>query len=828
MFYDFKDIEEKWKKKWDEDQIYKIDDGSDLPPFYVLDMFPYPSGSSMHVGHPRGYIATDIYSRYKRMSGYNVLHPMGWDSFGLPAEETAMKEKVHPAIVAKRNIDKFRKQLKLIGPDYDWSREISTSDPDFYKHTQRIFLEFFKRGLAYNSMAMVNWCEALGTVLANEDIIDGKSERGEYPVVQRPMRQWILAITEYADRLLDDLKLLTQWPDGIVTAQVNWIGRSEGHQLEFEVTSSSSKIEVFTTKLETLYGVTFIVVALGHPFIEQCKGEIENYEEVQDYIEESRLKTDLEKKKTTEKTGVLLKGLMAIHPGNGKKVSIWVGDYVSEAYGTGAIMGVPAHDKRDLEFAEKFGLDIIPVLAEDETLLNSDEFTGLSTKEGAKKMAEKFGGKKQKKFKIRDWVFSRQRFWGEPFPIVWVKGKEVYKKVSNNVEIKKWLPEKAVSYTDENQDEWFAIPVIPKYLDNVMLPTVESYSSTATGEGPLANISSWVNTYINVDTGEVSNDLTINDEDVFYARRETNTMPQWAGSSWYYLRYIDNKNDVAPFSVDKEKKWSPIRVYAGADHATAHLIYARFWHKVLFDAGMVSYPEPFPRLEFLGYILDTNGGKFSKRNKNSITPDEVIEQTGADSFRLYEMFIGPFEKPVKWNKKGPISMKRFLDRIWRLKSKIVNTESSVEVNKLLHKTIKEVSEDIENFKFNTAVAKYMTFINLAEKDNISKEDFEKFLKIFSPFSPFITEEIWSRLGNTQSIHLSSWPEFAESKVQSEFVTIVAQLNGKKKGLFSFPKDVAQEEVINSILEDDSFKGKITDVEKYRIIFVKNKLINFVG
>ncbi|MCC3589216.1 leucine--tRNA ligase [Microcoleus sp. PH2017_28_MFU_U_A] len=823
--YNHKEIEEKWKTYWEKNKTYSLNEDSLKPKCYVLDMFPYPSGSSMHVGHPRGYVGTDVYSRFKRMQGFNVLHPMGWDAFGLPAEETAIKEKVHPTIVVERNINRFKEQLKLIGPDYDWSREISTADPEFYKQTQRLFLEFFKVGLAYNKEVTVNWCEGLGTVLANEDIVDGKSERGDFPVIQKPMRQWVLGITEYADRLVDDLEQLKQWPEYIKNAQKNWIGRSIGHEVEFEIENQSHSLKVFTTRIDTLFGVSYIGVSPEHEILNQMKDKIKNLSEVKEYVELSKLKTDLDKKKSTEKTGVKIEGLYCINPINSERVDIWVSDYVSSSYGTGAIMGVPAHDERDYEFACKFHIPSIKVIDEKDRLINSNGFSGLSIEEGALKISEKVNSEKVKKFKIRDWVFSRQRFWGEPFPIVWISDIEAYNMALKSP-MKEWLPKSKVSYIDKDDKEWFALPVMPQYLDSVQLPEVESYEQKGTGEGPLSRIPEWVNTAINVETGEVSNYLNIDNKTVFYAKRETNTMPQWAGSSWYYLRFLDNKNLNSPFNKDKEREWCPINVYSGADHATAHLIYARFWHKVLYDANLVANSEPFPRLEFLGYILDTDGSKFSKRKNTAIKPDDVIDEFGADAFRLYEMFIGPFEKPVKWNKNGPLGTKRFLQKVWRLQSQI-STSENIEVKKILHQTIKEVSEDIEVFKFNTAIPRLMKFVTIAERNGISKKQYLEFLQILAPFAPFLTEELWTEFGQLNSIHLSNWPQYDDALIEKNTFELIFQINGKKKGSFLADLGISESEVMEKINNDKNLAAKLKDVKVKKVIFVQDRLINFV-
>ncbi len=807
MNFDPKEFEKKWQDKWNQDEIYKADNSSSKPSCFVLDMFPYPSGSSMHVGHPRGYVATDVYSRFKRMNGFNVLHPMGWDAFGLPAEETAIANKEYPTVTVDRNIETFKTQLMSLGLGYDWSREINTTDPKYYKHTQRIFLEFFRRGLATNSMMTVNWCPALGTVLANEDIVDGKSERGGFPVYQKPMRQWVLKITEYADRLVDDLELLPQWPEKVKNAQVNWIGRSEGHEFSFNTTVDVD-VPVFTTRIDTLPGVTFLVIAPESDLVSQMKSSISNVVEVEKYIEEVKQKTDLDRQASTEKTGVVLEGVTATNPVTKKEIPILVADYVLASYGTGAIMAVPAHDERDAEMAQVFELPSVEVSDTD-----------------AKEIAQLVGAETKKRYKIRDWVFSRQRFWGEPFPIVWIEGKENYDSLQTTV-LKEWLPEEPVTYSSEGKD-FFAVPVMPDFLDAMQLPQVESYEPTGTMEGPLAGIDEWVNAYLNPNTGEVASESR--SDDWVPVKRETNTMPQWAGSSWYWLRFMDTQNDTEPFSKESSKYWGPVNVYAGADHAVAHLIYARFWHKVMQDAGMVDFSEPFERLEFLGYILAADGTKISKRKGNSRSPEEIVNQVGADSFRLYEMAIGPFEKAIPWNDNGLVGSRRFLERVWkeaiRVYEKKSETSDSVALASI-HKAIKKVGEDIETFKFNTAVSSMMICLNEIQDKELSVSDFDLFVRVLAPFAPHTSEELWSQ-NNTGSIHIIDWPVFSPELIKDDVLILPIQINGKRRAEIHVPVDTSEDEIKSLALNDSSVKEKIGDSEIKKYIYVPGKIINIV-
>lgn len=797
--YDHKEIEKKWQEKWQEDNLYKSQNDFDKtkPKSYVLDMFPYPSGEGLHVGHPKGYIATDIYSRMKKMQGYNILHPMGWDAFGLPAENFAIKNKVHPRVAVEKNIKRFKEQLSKIGFNYDWNREINTTDPEYYKWTQWIFLKMFEKGLAYESYEPINWCPSCQTGLANEDLeSDGTCERCGSLVEKRPMRQWVLRITDYADRMLNDLTKLN-WPDSIKEAQRNWIGRSEGTELSFELRDKSleGEIKVFTTRADTLFGATYLVVAPENQWLQQeilnPKSEITNKSEIQKYINEAKARTEIERTDAKkEKTGVEIKGIKAVNPANGEEVPVFVADYVLGNYGTGAVMAVPAHDDRDFEFAKKYELPINEVISggnissnaytDEGTLINSGEFDEMKSEEAREKIAEKFG-EKVTKYKLRDWVFSRQRYWGEPIPLVHC---EKCGKVG--------VPEKDLP---------------------VRLPDVEHYEPTGTGESPLANISEWVNTVCPKCGGP--------------AKRETNTMPQWAGSSWYYLRFIDPHNGKNLVDPKKEEYWAPVDVYVGGDHAVRHLIYARFWHKFLYDIGEVSTEEPFARLEFLGFILAKDGRKMGKRWGNVINPDDIVNVWGADTLRLYEMFMGPFENTIAWNEDNLIGVRRFIERVWRFTEKIKD-ENVPAIENILHRTIKKIGEDIESFKFNTAISQLMIFLNTAEKEGgIGKSQFQEFLKLLSPFAPHMTEEIWSHFGHTKSIHLEEWPKFDESKIKEENANIVVQINGKIRAQFETSIGISKDETKEKALALPDVIKWLEGKEIKKVIFVPNKIVNFV-
>jgi len=793
--YNHKKIEGKWQKSWEEKGIYKTSEEKDRDKFYVLDMFPYPSGAGLHVGHPKGYIATDIFARTKRMKGFNVLHPMGWDAFGLPAENFAIKNKMHPAICVEKNIATFKKQLGKLGFSYDWEREINTTDPSFYKWTQWTFIQMFKKGLAYESYEPINWCPSCKTGLANEDLENGKCERCGSEIEKKPIRQWVLKITDYADRMLQDLDKLPNWDKSIKDMQRNWIGKSEGAHIEFKIKDFDYKIKVFTTRPDTLFGATYMVLAPEHALVQELKGKIENWDEVEKYIKESKKKSEIDRMDLTkEKTGVKLEGIFAINPTNSEELSIFIADYVLSGYGTGAIMAVPAHDERDFEFATKFGLKIKEVIKGgnlgegpylgDGVLLNSGEFDGLASEEAKQKIVELVGGEIAINYRIQDWVFSRQRYWGEPIPIV-------------------------------HCEKCGAVP-LPEDQLPLKLPEVKNYEPTGTGESPLAGIDEWVNTTCPKCGGP--------------AKRETNTMPQWAGSSWYYLRFIDPRNDKKLINKDKDKYWSPVDFYVGgAEHATRHLIYARFWHKFLFDIGVVNYDEPFERLQHVGLILAEDGRKMSKRWGNVINPDEIVDTFGADSMRIYEMFMGPFSQSCAWNTNGLMGARRFLEKIWKIFWNLrEDFKSDKDLIRELHKTIKKVGNDIEEFKLNTGVSSMMKFVNLIEeKKGISREDFKQFLKILSPFAPHITEEIWEKLGQIDSIYNSEWPKYDEKLAQDEKYLIAVQINGKVRSEIEIEEGESNEVIEKQALKDEKVVKWIGNNEIKKMIYIKNRVLNIV-
>lgn len=797
MEYNFDQIEKKWQKTWDEEQTFKTALDQTKPKYYVLDMFPYPSGSGLHVGHPEGYTATDIMARYKRAKGFNVLHPMGWDSFGLPAENYAIKTGTHPEKTTEKNIETFKRQLKMLGFSYDWTREIATSKVDYYKWTQWIFVQLYNKGLAYESEMNVNWCPELKTVLANEEVVNGKSEIGGHPVIRKPMKQWMLKITEYADRLLEDLDDL-DWPDSVKEMQRNWIGRSVGAEVTFK-TESGEDIDVFTTRADTLFGATYMVLAPEHDLVSKIMTD-DKKEEIEAYIQTASRKSDLERTELNkDKTGVHT-GSYAINPANGEKIPVWISDYVLSTYGTGAIMAVPAHDQRDWEFAKEFNLDITPVLEggniEEEAFtgegphINSDFLNGLNKEEAIEKMVswieEKNIGKKTINYKLRDWLFSRQRYWGEPFPLL--KDKETGKVVR--------------CLTEEE------LPVV--------LPDVEKYEPSGTGESPLATIDEWLYFTDPVSGKEV--------------RRETNTMPQWAGSCWYYLRYIDPSNKDKPWDEELEKYWMPVDLYIGGmEHAVMHLLYARFWHKVMFDLGLVSIKEPFKKLVNQGMILGEDGEKMSKSRGNVINPDSVVEQYGADTLRLYEMFMGPLERTKPWSMNGVKGVFNFISKAFKT---FANTEyyaeDSEETLKLLHKTIKKVTEDIEGMKFNTAISQMMIFNNhCAKVKSFSKNTASLFAQILAPYTPHAAEEIWLIAGNTESLSYSPWPSFDESLVTEDSITMAIQVMGKTRGTITVPADISKEDFFTAAKTDEKIVKYIEGKTIVKEIYVPGKICNFV-
>lgn len=767
MSYDHKSIEKKWQEK----ESFKTGNDYSKPKFYFLDMFPYPSGVGIHVGHPRGYIASDILSRYKRMQGFNVLHPMGWDAFGLPAENYAIKTGIHPKITTAENIAKSKDQLKKIGLSYDWSREINTTDPQYYKWTQWIFLKMFEHGLAYESVLPINWCPSCKTGLANEEVVNGNCERCGTAVTKKNVRQWVLKITQYADRLLSDLELL-DWPEKIKEMQRNWIGKSYGADVLFKL-NNGKEVKVFTTRPDTLFGATFLILSPEHPLIPDVLDELDNKQEVINYLEETKNKSDIERME--EKTGVPLSGLFAVNPVNGRQIPVWTANYVLSSYGYGAIMSVPAHDQRDYDFATKYGLDIIEVVSggelpytEEGVLINSGRFDGMKSSEAKEKIVQEFDVISASiNYKLRDWVFSRQRYWGEPIPLIHC--------------------EKCGIVPEEN------LPL--------KLPEVEKYEPTGTGESPLADIEDWVNVKCPKCGGD--------------AKRETNTMPQWAGSCWYYLRFIDPNNDNALVDSEKEKYFQPVDLYiGGAEHAVLHLLYARFWHKFLYDIGVVSTKEPFLKLKNQGTILAYDGQKMSKSKGNTVSPDEIIEKYGADSLRVYEMFLGPFEDAISWNENGLIGVHRFLEKVWNIRLIEGDTE-----DKLLHQTIKKVTEDIEAFKFNTAISSMMILINEWTKTGTTRENFNLFLKLLYPFAPHISRELMEG-GDL------SWPRFDESLIENDTITLVIQVNGKFRDSVSLTKGLDQKEVESIVLKREKVKKWINgDIKK--VIFIQDKLINIL-
>lgn len=937
--FDHTEIEKKWQARWKEEHIYKATEDTTKPKSYVLDMFPYPSGEGLHVGHPKGYIATDIYSRYKRMTGHQVLHPMGWDAFGLPAENYALKNKIHPRSAVDRNVQRFKSQLELLGFDYDWDREINTTDPEYYRWTQWIFTQLYKKGLAYESYEPINWCPSCQTGLANEDLeSDGTCERCGSTVEQKPMRQWVLKIREYADRMLEDLNDLN-WAEHIKELQRNWIGRSEGAEIDFEL-SVGEKVTVFTTRPDTLFGVTYLVLAPEHVLIEKHKHSIRNWPEVSAYVTEAKNKKEMDRlNDSKEKTGVQLDGLTAINPANNEIIPVYIADYVLASYGTGAIMAVPAHDERDFQFAKKFNLKVRQVIgrifnkfdqvevhrrgvygivtnekgeyllqhfknkgfywlpgggmedneteeeclrrelaeesgftsftnvtkvttvfydhnsrkdgrsARNETiiyklsvdsteqnaisltaaeiddglkliwvhpneldkilqdgelsrselvkyvinlstdsaeadhgaLVNSGEFNGMTSEEAKQTITEKVGGRMTKTYKLRDWVFSRQRYWGEPIPII-------------------------------HCEKCGAVPVPESELP-VKLPDVEHYEPTGDGRSPLANITSWVNTTCPTCSGS--------------AKRETNTMPQWAGSSWYYLRYMDPKNSSALVSATCERYWAPVDVYVGgAEHATRHLIYARFWHKFLYDIGVVSTKEPFQKLYSVGLVMAEDGRKMSKRWGNVINPDDVVAHVGADTLRIYEMFMGPFENAIAWSKDGVVGARRFLERVHGLSEHITDIESE-DTRMLLHKTIKKVGEDIIAFKFNTAISSMMILLNALEKTGLSKQSYLTFLRLLAPFAPHLTEELWVSAGNSSSIHTSEFPTFEEALIRDDVVTIGVQINGKVRGQITITSDATEQEALSAIEKNEQLQSKLVMIKLIKVIYVPGKIVNLV-
>lgn len=804
MAYDHRKIEKKWQNYWAEHETFRTPDEDSKEKYYVLDMYPYPSGAGLHVGHPEGYTATDVFSRMKRMQGYNVLHPMGWDAFGLPAEQYAVKTGNDPRDFTKTNIDNFRRQIKSLGLSYDWSREISTTDPAYYKWTQWIFLKLYEKGLAYMDEVPVNWCPGLGTVLANEEVIDGKSEVGGFQVVQKPMKQWILRITAYADRLLEDLEEV-DWPEGIKDMQRNWIGRSEGAEITFAIDGHDESFTVFSTRPDTLFGATYAVLSPEHPLVDQIttqqqKSAVKQYQET--VAEKNELeRTDLAK----EKTGVFT-GAYVINPVNEEKLPIWIADYVLMSYGSGAIMAVPAHDGRDWDFAKKFDLPIREVVSGgdveqeaytgDGVLVNSSFLNGLNQRDAIENMITWLEannkGKRKTTYRLRDWLFSRQRYWGEPIPILHLEDGTM-----------KPVPEEDLP---------------------LMLPNAEEVKPSGTGESPLANIEEWVNT-VDPETGQK-------------ARRETNTMPQWAGSCWYYLRFVDPHNEERFADPEKLKKWLPVDIYiGGAEHAVLHLLYARFWHKFLYDLGMVPTKEPFQRLYNQGMILGEGNEKMSKSKGNVVNPDEIIETHGADTLRLYEMFMGPLDAAIAWSETGVEGARRFLDRVWRLiatgsgelNPQITDIAADASLEKVYHQTVKKVTENFEALRFNTGISQLMIFVNEANKqETLPKSYMESFIKLLSPVAPHLCEELWSLLGHNETIAYEAWPTYNEAKLMEQEVEIVVQINGKVRSKLRMPKDISKEKMEETALGDEKIRVNISGKAVRKVIVVPGKLVNIVA
>ena len=802
MAYNHKSIEKKWQKYWLEHKTFKTTEDPEKKNFYALDMFPYPSGQGLHVGHPEGYTATDIIARMKRMQGYNVLHPMGWDAFGLPAEQYALKTGHTPKEFTKKNINNFRRQIQSLGLSYDWDREVNTTDEEYYKWTQWIFEQLYKKGLAYEAEVPVNWSPDLGTVVANEEVINGKTERGGFPVIRKPMRQWMLKITAYADRLIDDLKDL-DWPKSIKDQQINWIGRSVGASVFFDVAGmDDAKIEVFTTRPDTLFGAAYIVLAPEHDLVKQLTTPA-HQAAVDEYIEAASHRSDLERTELNkDKTGVFT-GAYAINPVNGKQLPIWISDYVLASYGTGAVMGSPAHDERDWHFAKKYDLPIIPVIAGGDVEeapytgegphINSEFLDGMDKKEAIATMIEWLeeheAGHSKVNYRLRDWLFSRQRYWGEPIPVIhWEDGETT---------------------------------LVPEEELPLKLPVTDNIKPSGTGESPLANLDDWVN---------------VVDENGRKGKRETNTMPQWAGSSWYYLRYIDPHNRAALADYEKLKQWLPIDLYVGgAEHAVLHLLYARFWHKFLYDLGVVPTKEPFQKLVNQGMILGKNHEKMSKSKGNVVNPDDIVEEYGADTLRMYEMFMGPLDASIPWSEKGLGGANRFVHRIWNLMiddndqlRDRVTTLNDGALDKIYNQTVKKVTEDYEELHFNTAISQMMIFVNEAHKaDALPLEYMEGFVKLVAPIAPHIAEELWTKLGHVGTISYQPWPTYDESKLVETTVEIVVQINGKVRQHLEVAKDANKEDLEKVALADERIQAELAGKNIVRVIAVPGRLVNIV-
>lgn len=803
MAYQHKEVEKKWQRFWEENQTFKTSSDHSKEKFFAMDMFPFPSGQGLHVGHPEGYTATDIVSRMKRMQGFNVLHPMGFDAFGLPTEEYAIKTGEDPRVVTAKNVKNFRRQMKTLGLSYDWSREVNTTDPKYYKWTQWIFEQLYKKGLAYEDEIMVNWAPDYngGTVVANEEIIDGKTERGGFPVYRVPMRQWALKITAYADRLLEDLEDV-DWPDAIKEQQRNWIGRSIGASVNFKVKDSDAEVEVFTTRADTLYGVTYLVLSPEHALVSEIVSD-DQKDAIEAFKKSIASKSDLERTDLNKDKSGVFTGAVAINPINGEELPIWVGDYVLSSYGTGAVMAVPAHDTRDYEFAKKYDLPMRQVLAGgdiaeeaytgDGEHINSGFLDGMGKQEAIEKaitwLEEQGVGHKQVNYRLRDWIFSRQRYWGEPIPVIhWEDGEKT---------------------------------LVPEDQLPLRLPEVDNIMPSGTGESPLVNVDDWVN---------------VVDENGRKGKRETNTMPQWAGSSWYYLRYMDPHNDKEIVSPEAEAYWKNVDLYiGGAEHAVLHLLYARFWHKVLYDLGVVHTKEPFQKLANQGMILGENHEKMSKSKGNVVNPDDVVEEYGADTLRLYEMFMGPLEQSIAWSEDGLAGSRRWLDRVWRLfiddEDKLrdhITTVNDHKLDKIYNETVKKVTEDYEGLRFNTAISQMMIFINEAYKaENLPVEYVEGFIKLLNPIAPHMTEELWSFLHKDESVTYQPWPTFDEAALVEDEIEIVLQVNGKVRGRLTIPADADREKMTELAIADEAVQKQLDGGQPKKVIAVPGKLVNVV-
>ena len=791
-------IEKKWQKKWDEEKTFKSEIDKSKKKFYPLVEFPYPSGQGLHVGHPRPYTALDVVARKRRLEGENVMYPMGWDAFGLPTENYAIKNKIHPAKVTEDNIAHFKEQMKSIGFSFDWDREVNTTDPDYYKWSQWIFIQMFKHGLAYKNEMSVNWCPSCQVGLANEEVVDGKCERCGTEVVHKMKNQWMLKITEYADRLIDDLEEV-DFEERIKASQINWIGRSHGCDVDFKIKDLDEKLTVYTTRPDTIFGVSYMVVSPEHPILEKYKERIKNFAEIEAYQEEAKKKSDFERSELNkDKTGVMIDGISAINPLNDKEIPIWVSDYVLMTYGTGAIMAVPAHDSRDFEFAKKFYMPIIPVYETGEELpttdinkgeaINSDFLNGLSANDAKKKAIEYVEenglGKAKTNFKLRDWVFSRQRYWGEPIPMIYC-------------EEHGWVP-------------------VPEEELPVKLPDVPSYEPTATGESPLSEIEEFVNTTCPI-CGKP-------------AKRETDTMPQWAGSSWYYLRYMDPNNKEAIASKEALDYYSPVDWYnGGMEHTTLHLLYSRFWHKFLYDIGVVPTKEPYKKRTSHGMILGSDHQKMSKSRGNVINPDDIVRDYGADTLRCYEMFMGDFSSMAIWSDEGVRGCRKYLERVFNLTDLVVEGEEySKELEVVINQTIKKVSEDYENLKFNTAIAQLMTLLNeMKSLGKITKKDFRTYITLLNPVAPHMTEELWEMMAYEGELNQTSWPSYDEDKLSFDSFEMPVQINGKVRGKVIMDKDASKEDAIKSAQEDNNIKSYIEGKEIRKIIYVPGKILNIV-